>query len=249
MSLEGVDGFRRNADACHAIFFGDALEEVLGEQGDVFEAFAEWGDGELDDIEAVEQVFAESTCADFHGEVFMGGGDDAHVGVEGFIGSDSGKRAILEDAQQFDLDREGHIADFVEEKSAAVGLFEASGAACDGAGEGAFFVAKELAFEEVFGDGTAIEGDHLVLAARAVLMDRLGDEFLAGAAFARDKHRRVSACDPPNQFEHILEGPRHADDLHPTFCPWRFRLRAIGAATVLVGLQGRFHNVPQLKGQ
>ena len=162
---------------------------------------------------------------------------------------DPGKRAVLEHAQQFHLDGERHVADFIEKQGAAVGLFEAAGAAGDGAGERAFFVAEQFAFQQIFRDRAAVDGDHLLLAARAVFVHRLGDEFLAGAAFAGDQDRRVGAGDAADQFENFLQRAGNADHFHPAVVFRQFGGRLIGAAAVLLGLQRGFHDRPQLEGQ
>src|SRR5262249_53334119 len=56
-----------------------------------------------------------------------------------------------------------------------------------GAGEGAAAVAEELAFDEVAGDGGAVEGDEGLVGAGGVGMNGAGDDFLAGAALAGDE--------------------------------------------------------------
>ena len=85
-----------------------------------------------------------------------------------------------------------HVADLIEEKRAAVALLEPADALGDGAGEGAFLMAEEFAFEELLGDGGAVDGDEILPAALAVMVDGAGDEFLAGAALAGDHHRGVA---------------------------------------------------------
>src|SRR5260221_4195073 len=62
-----------------------------------------------------------------------------------------------------------------------------------GAGERAFFVAEEFALHQVFGNGAAVDGDELRLAARAAGMDQARGDFLAGAGFAGDVYRRLAA--------------------------------------------------------
>ena len=103
------------------------------------------------------------------------------------------------------MDGKRHVADLVEEKRAAVRLLEASRAAGDGTGERAFFVTEKLAFQQVFGNGTAVDGDHLLLPPRAIFVHRLGDELLAGAALAGDQNRRVRAGDAADEFENFLQ--------------------------------------------
>jgi hypothetical protein len=52
------------------------------------------GNEEGDDVEAIEEVFAEVAAGDLFFEVFVGGGDDAGVDVDGSAGAD-GIEALL----------------------------------------------------------------------------------------------------------------------------------------------------------
>ena len=62
----------------------------------------------------------------------------------------------------------------------------------DGAGERAFLVAEQLAFEQIFGQGGAVDGDARLVRAAAGAMDGARHQFLAGPAFAEDQHRDVA---------------------------------------------------------
>ncbi len=66
----------------------ELLQEFFDEERDVFFAVAQRRDEEGDDVEAVEEVFAEVAAGDLFFEVFVGGGDDADVDVDGVAGSD-----------------------------------------------------------------------------------------------------------------------------------------------------------------
>ena len=67
-------------------------------------------------------------------------------------------------AQQLGLQAGVHLADFVEQQGAAVGLLELADAAGDGAGEGALLVAEQFGFQQVLGDGGAVDGDERLVA-------------------------------------------------------------------------------------
>jgi hypothetical protein len=56
-----------------------------------------------------------------------------------------------------------------------------------GAGEGTAPVAEQVAFEELAGDGGAVNGDERFLGAIGEGVDGTGEDFLAGAAFARNR--------------------------------------------------------------
>jgi hypothetical protein len=142
----------------------------------------------------------------------MGGGDDADVHGDGFLAAEALEAFFLEDAHEFDLGAEGHVADFVEEDGAAAGLFEAANAAGLGAGKGTAFMAEEFAFEEGFGDGGAVDGDEGGVGAVAVLVDGAGDEFLAGAGFAADEDVDGSGGDAADFLVDGLHGGALADE-------------------------------------
>jgi len=91
---------------------------------------------------------------------------------------------FLQDAQEFALQLGRILAHLVEE-SVRVRRFESAGPVLDRAGERAFGVAEEFALVKLARDRRAIDADERLLAAAAALVDFAGDQFLAGARFAR----------------------------------------------------------------
>jgi len=85
-----------------------------------------------------------------------------------------------------------------------VGELEAALALGEGAGERAFLVSEELALDEVFRDGGAVDADERGGGAGALAVEGAGDEFLAGAAFALDKDGGLGAGDLADQLAQIL---------------------------------------------
>ena len=65
--------------------------------------------------------------------------------------------AFLQGAQQLGLKAAVHLGDFVEQQGAAVGLLELADAPRHRAGEGALLMAEQLAFQQVLGDGGAVD--------------------------------------------------------------------------------------------
>ena len=78
-----------------------------------------------------------------------------------------------------------------------MGLLKAADAPGLGAGEGAAFVAEQLALQQRLGNGRAIDGDERLVGAVAVLVDGAGDQFLAGAGLAADEHGAGLAATRP----------------------------------------------------
>ncbi len=164
-----------------ALLLGDAAQQELGEVGDVFQAVAQRRHVDGHDVEAVVQVFAEVAPLDGFLQVAVGGGDDAHPHFQGLGAADPFKLTFLQHAQQLGLERGRDFADFVEEDRALVGEFKAPLALVQRAGERAFLVAEQLGFQQVVGQGGAVEFDERPAGAGGVVVDGVGDDFLAGA--------------------------------------------------------------------
>ena len=145
-------------------FVGGAGDEVVDEAGDLVAAFAQRRDREADDVEAVEEVFAEAcrrgpassrfalVAATMRTSTVSGAGLAERRDLAGF-----------EEAEQLGLEVEAELADFVEEQGAVAGGADQAGVVAVGAGEGAAAVAEELAFEQVARDGGAVERDEGLL--------------------------------------------------------------------------------------
>ena len=104
-------------------------EEVPDQVGHVLGALAQRRQPQRHDVEAEEQILAEQALLDQDAQVLVGGGDDAHVGLDRRAAADGGVFALLQHAQQPRLRLHRHVADLVEEQRAALGLLEAAGRA------------------------------------------------------------------------------------------------------------------------
>ena len=106
-----------------------------------------------------------------------------------------------------------HVSDFVEKERTAVRKFELSWFAAYSSGEGAFFVAEEFAFEQIFRDGGAVDFDEGAGGAVRVLMDGVGDEILADAAFAAEENGGIRGSDALDERENGLHFFAAGDDI------------------------------------
>ena len=68
---------------------------------------------ELNDVQAVVQVLAESAGARLGFEIAIGGGDDSNIHAFRRRVADPGDDVLLERAQDLHLQGERHVADFV----------------------------------------------------------------------------------------------------------------------------------------
>jgi len=96
------------------------------------------------------------------------------------------------------LHLQGQLADLVQEQRSAVGLGEGAAPIRDGAGERAAHVAEQRRFDRSR-DGAAVEHDERPVAARAVAVDLLGEQLLAGAGLAFQQHRGVVVATSPSR--------------------------------------------------
>jgi hypothetical protein len=213
MVLEDLKGRLRERHRDFAHLPGGAEGEVLGEEGDVFLAFPERRHDDRVDVEPVIQIAAELPFFNGFDEVLVGRGDDAHVDLLRGVGADGLNGLLLDAAQDLRLERQRHVPDFVEEQRAAVGLCEAPLAVAGGARERASGVAEQLAFEELFGDGGAVDGHEGGFGPRAAVVDGLGHDFLAGAGFAGDEHVGAARRDFPDVAQQGEVGRALPDEL------------------------------------
>ena len=137
-------------------------------------------------------------------DVAVGGGDEADVHMQFIVAANAGVGAVLQETEQFGLERAAHVADFVQEDGAVVGFLDAAEFLFDGAGEGALFMAEKFAFQEVFRNGGAVDADVIVLAPLAQTVQGAGDEFLARAAFAQDQNGGVGRAEFCDQLAQLL---------------------------------------------
>jgi len=96
--------------------------------------------------------------------------------------------ALLEHPQQLGLEAKGHFGNFVEKQRAVLGLFKLSGLGTHGPREGTFLVAEEGRLEQGVGNRRAVDGDEWPRAARGLLVEIAGKDFLAGTGFTGKEH-------------------------------------------------------------
>ena len=97
-----------------------------------------------------------------------------------------------------------HLSDFVEKKGSSISQLELAGFGALGAGEGSGFVAEELAFEQVVGNGGAVDLDERIPAAVGAGKDEASGNFFADAALSTNEYGSAGGGD-------LLDGLAHLD--------------------------------------
>src|SRR6266850_2404972 len=149
--------------------------EMIHEHWDVLAALPEWGQRDMNDIQTIEEIAAESPDLDFLGEVPVGTRDDADVHPHGLRAADRPYLFFLDRAQKLYLQVDRHLADLIEKDRAVVGRGEQAWTRLHGAGEGALHVAEQLAFEERVRDGSAVDWNERLSAPGTRRVNRPGD--------------------------------------------------------------------------
>ena len=163
----------------------DLLHEMADEPGDVFAALAQRREHDWEHVQAIIEVVAKLAVGDHLRQVAVRRRHQAHVHPDRSRAPQALELLLLQHAEELRLQLRWDVADLVEEERPLVGQLEAANFLRDGAGEGAFLVAEQLALDQPCGDGRAVELDEGPVAAGAQLVEGAGDEFLAGAGLAR----------------------------------------------------------------
>ncbi|MNZ33483.1 hypothetical protein D3C78_508290 [compost metagenome] len=92
-------------------------------------------------------------------QIPVGGGQDAHIDLEGGVVTYALQIPVLQHPQQLGLQRQRQLANLVEKQCALVRQLELARPVVDGAGEGPLHVAEQLALGHRFRQGGAVEVD------------------------------------------------------------------------------------------
>ncbi len=134
---------------------------------------------------------------------------------------------ILQHPQELGLEVHRHLGDLVEQHRALVGLLQEAGFVGGGAGEGALHMPEELGLDQVLGERRAVDLHVGPARARALGVQRVGRQLLAGAALAHDEHVGVRPGHRLQKIEHPAHRRRAAQQLAET--------RLLGQAPLEIG--------------
>ena len=149
-------------------------------------------------VQPVIKVAAEYALLHLCHKVLVRGGDNAHVYINNAVRANAHHLLFLQNAQQAGLERQRHIANFIQKNRAAVCLFKQSFlAALPCAGERAPFIAEQFAFKQAFRQRGAVDGNERFVPAGGGVVYGLRNKLLARAAFALYKHGFIGTGEQP----------------------------------------------------
>ncbi|MNE42885.1 hypothetical protein D3C80_1370350 [compost metagenome] len=130
-------------------------------------------------IQAVVEVFAEGPLRHPLQQVAVSGTDDPHIHCLR-LAANRHNLTFFQYPQQPRLQGQRHVADFVQQQGAAVGLQQlAAHAFLARTGKRAAAIAEQFALDQAFGNGRAIEGDERFFCSLTGLMHGFGEGLLA----------------------------------------------------------------------
>ncbi len=177
-----------------------AFQELVGQGQNVGTTLTQWCQVQREDIEPVEEVFTKTTGGHFFLEIAVGGGNDAHIQRHGLAAAQAFHFFFLEHTQQFRLQANIDLGDFIQQQGATIGLFEFTGPGGVGTGECAFLIAKQHGFQHGLGNGRTIDGYKRLVAAARIFMNEAGIDFFAAAGITTDHDGNIGGSDTTSQF-------------------------------------------------
>lgn len=173
------------------------------------------------DVEAIVEIFAEKPFLHQLDQVFLRRADHPHIDVHFMILANAAEGAVVEKAQQLGLHARRHLANFIQQHRAAVGLLEEALLALQR-------VAKQLALDRVLGNGATVERQIGFARPRTGQMAGMGQQIFTGAGVADNQQRRAEHRQLARLLHHVAHFRPHREDLTESagiwlvmVCSWR----------------------------
>ena len=175
-------------------------------QRDVFLAFAQRRHHKGNHVQTVKKILTEVPLGDFFLQVFVGRSNHAHVDGDGVVASHRNKSLLFQGTQYFGLRLQTHVSDFIQKQGSAISLLKLAFFVRRRPRKRRFAMPEELAVDQVFWNRGAVHLDKHFIFARALHVDGVRDQFLAGARLAVDQHATVGGRHQRNLLAKRLHG-------------------------------------------
>ena len=213
IGLDDLHGRRRKPRDPRAPLPPVLREKMLQQNRNIAPPLAQRRQVELTDADAVEKVLTKLPLLDQVPELLVGGHQEPEIDLDAFDAPQRLDHVVFQHAQELGLNRVAHLVDFVKKERAAMRQEQAARLGFPGVRERSLLVTEQLGLQQQFGERRAVDRDHGSPGPRAGIVDRPGQELLAGPALAADQHRRVGHGEVLGERLHLgeLDGP--ADDV------------------------------------
>ena len=160
----------------------------------------------VDDLQAIVQVFTEASFLHLLFKVDIGCRDDTGVRMLGLFGAQWCVFLVLQYAQQLGLHGGRKFTYLIEKDGAAAGQGEFTFLFAHCASECSFLVAKHVRLQQCFHQGGAVDGNEWAVWRFTGAMHCTGHQFLAGARLAGDQYRSRALCHQAYGLEYFFHG-------------------------------------------
>jgi hypothetical protein len=159
------------------------------------------------DIQTVIQIFAKIAIQNLLVKIAIGGRYKACVCRDGFDQTYRHDLTALQDSQEFRLEMQWDLADFVHEECSPVSAADQSKHVFFGSGERTADMPEELTFKQRFAHTGAIDWYKRTVFSRAGCVQALHDKFLTCPAFALDQNAAIALRYSVHQFYNLTDRP------------------------------------------
>src|SRR5262249_1315916 len=146
-------------------------------------------------------------------EIDIGGCNHAHIDLKLVYPAQVHEFSVLQHTQDLGLGFQAHGADLIEKDRSSVRNFEQALFGGDRAGKRSLDVSEQGRLQQVRRHRPGVHRNERMVLAWRVGVNRLGNELLAGAAFALDQHGGAAGGHLTDQVEDLEHGVRFAHDL------------------------------------
>lgn len=193
------------------------VEKMPGQQEHIAAALPQRGQVQGDDVETVVEVFTKAPGRYFGFQIAVGGRHNAHVHFFAARAAHPLDFLFLQHPQNLYLQAQIHLAYFVQKNRAAVAHFKPAGPGTNGVGKGPLLMAEKLAFQQILGNGPAVDGHKGLFRPLAVGVQGADQQLLASSGFSGYKHGAVRRGHLAQHFEDLGQGgalPDNAAGVH-----------------------------------
>jgi len=120
---------------------------------------------------------------------------------------------LLHNPQQFRLQSQGHIPDFIQKERTCVCHFETADLLSNGPGEGTLLMSEELAFQQIERDCRAAQRYERASPAPAYIVNGAGNHLFARACLSENQNRGIGWRHALYPREDEFKGSAVANDL------------------------------------
>ena len=189
------------------------LQKHPRQQRDVPRPIPQWRQRDLHHRQTEVEVLPEFAGLDLLLQILVCRRDQSHVGRQRLVGPHPLEGALSQKTQQFDLKSLIDLADLIQKQRPALRLLESSDPPLVRPGERPLFVPEKFALQQRRRQRRAMHRHHRQMCARAQLVDRLRDQFLARPAFPQQQHRGPRRRHLPDHIENLPHGGRFPHDV------------------------------------